>query len=90
LYGGPDSPEDLGLPPRDLIQEKVKELGVTSIPTEMDDNFPDSARKFWDWCIDWRNEHRVETDRRLRIQKMRREIEFLEDLEKRDNAKPAI
>lgn len=76
-YGGAyEEPEEQGLPPRELVHEKAKELGVDRISYETED-FSDSARELWDWCIAWREEHWEETEKRLRRERLEKELRRL-------------
>lgn len=61
-YGGPDQPEDLGLPTRADLIAKSKELSLDSakMPYEVAE-FSDDHRRLWDWAMEWREEHLEET-----------------------------
>lgn len=73
-YGGYESVESLGLPPHDILQAELEKRGET-LWDYIDPN--DKMRETWDWAVDWREEHQEETYKRLKRERLERELERL-------------
>jgi hypothetical protein len=68
---GADDPEDLGLPSQEAFKMKWDLITPNSRIT-------DEMREIWDWAMDWREEHKDDTYKRLRAERLRQELERLE------------
>lgn len=74
-----DDPEDLGLPSLKDFVAKATEMGLSGkrVPY-YGEEISDDYRRLWDWAMEWRDEHEEETRDRLRIRRLREELERME------------
>jgi hypothetical protein len=54
-YGGYHTPEELGLPPKDVFLQQASDMGIAQISYFGSPNRTDKERKLWDWAMEWRD-----------------------------------